>query len=422
MKLRWFFLAAVVTFYTNVAQAEEDRCKDVLANGVWEYSFNESDAHNVSAFLNWYKSASSSSATSSKKQSLEGGIVYDGAPVKLGLSNDQQQNEQFFSKVDALNSGYEQYDTSLVQFVKSASPVIAKAWSDCMSAQGAGINASLKFTGNPKDLLLNLAFRPIDQTKKATLRIDAPKGLRCGKPTISILSNVSTVVRCTRGDGAAGAILLSSAIRVVPDNSLPYSRVRFPRSGPYGTCAVTEEIRNGKDTAVSPETVSTGADISGGGPQSVALHLEVPDGYLLGDVQEHCTKNAGDRPCAFVIPQPVNNPPFTIAGRSVDWAPSNNSDSVTVSITGSKSKVMPGFDRKPNGSIKLSYGKSFSVEFPNTALDVKLQCDADGNSRIYSMSDVEAKGEQIYLKGIRQTATGRVFDLAVAPYDVGSEQ
>lgn len=187
----------------------------------------------------------------------------------------------------------------------------------------------------------------------------------------------------------------------------------------YGTCDISQEIKNGKDVDGPTESISTGGTgISGGGPTSASLHLEVPPGFRLGDVQEHCLKNVGDNPCAFVIPQPVGNPPFSIAGRPVDWTPSNNSDSATVWITASRTKVIEGFDEKSGGSIKPQYGKTFSVAFPNVALDVKLKCEADGDSRIYSLSDMGSKGELIYISGVRESTTGKLFDLAVAPYDV----
>lgn len=417
-----FLAATLVTLSAATAHADDDRCKNVLANGIWEYSFNQSDVQNVSAFLNWYKSTNSGSSSLSKKQTLDSGIVYDGAPIKLGLSNDQQQNDQFLSQLDTLNSGYQQYNSSVVNFVKTASPVIAKAWSDCMNAQGGGIHASLKFTGDPRDLLLSLAFQPIDQTNKAKVTLGVGQGLQCkggNDQTVSVRSNVTTVVRCTRSNGSAGTLLLTSSTKVIPDNSLPYSAIRFGLSGPYGTCAVVEEVRNGHDTLGPPETISTGGtDISGGGPKSALLHLEAPDGYKLANVQKHCQKNAGDNPCAFVIPTAEAPWNWTIQDKSMDWNPSNNSDSATVWVTGSKAKIVAGFDRRPNGNIALAYGKAFAVEFPNTALDVKLLCQAGGSSTIYSLSDVSTNGEQVYLKAIRQSSTGRIFDLVVAPYDV----
>jgi hypothetical protein len=146
MKSAWLVFAPLAMLFATNARAQ-DRCNDVLANGVWQYDINETDIQNVSAFLNWYKSANSGSSSVSKKQTLDSGIVYDGAPIKLGLSNDQNQNNQFFAELDTLNSGYQRYDSHVVNFVKTASPVIIKAWSDCMSENAAGVQASLIYGG-----------------------------------------------------------------------------------------------------------------------------------------------------------------------------------------------------------------------------------------------------------------------------------
>jgi hypothetical protein len=413
MKSAWFFFATLAMFFATNARAD-DRCNDVLANGVWQYDVNETDVHNVSAFLNWYHSGLSSV---SKNKTF---IVYDGDPITLGLSNDQNHNNQFFAELDTLNSGYQQYDSHIVTFVKTASSVIIKAWSDCMSENAAGIQASLKFTGDPHDILLNLTFHPLSLTPRAVVNVEVSRGAHCGEPnnqTVSVSSAVTTIVRCTRTNDNAGTIILTSSTKVVPDNSLPYGSTRFPLSGPYGSCAVVEELANGNDTYGPPEPISTeGVDIGGGGPRSTRLTLDATAGYKLTNPVKHCASNTN--PCAFVVPLAEAPVTWSIPDRAVNWSPSNNSDSVTVWITGTKSKIIPGFNRVPNGTINLSYGKAFSVEFPNTALDVTLTCKANGTSRIYSLSDVSTHGEQVYLKDIRQGNTGKLYDLAVAPYDI----
>ena len=57
------------------------------------------------------------------------------------------------------------------------------------------------------------------------------------------------------------------------------------------------------------------------------------------------------------------------------------------------------------------------MEFSSNALDVKLYCNANGNQRIFSLSDIQAQGDQIYLRGVRHSSTGSIMDLAVLPFD-----
>jgi hypothetical protein len=57
MRRAWL-VAVVITSMSAMsapnAYAQADNCKDVLANGIWEYNFSDTDAHHVSAFLTWY--------------------------------------------------------------------------------------------------------------------------------------------------------------------------------------------------------------------------------------------------------------------------------------------------------------------------------------------------------------------------------
>jgi hypothetical protein len=404
----------------------EDRCKDVLANGVWEYHLGISDTHNVSAFLNWYGSTNSGRSGETKKQSLTGGVVYDGVPVSIGLSNDQQQNNEFFSKLEKLNAGYDQYDSTVVNFVKSASAVIVKAWSDCMSvSEGGGVRVSLKFTENPRDLILDLRFRPIDNnTRQARISLDLPAFIKCAVPGGGrnlTIGNVGTIVRCTRANGDPGAILINSDTQVLPEKTLRFfaALIRDVLTGkPYARCDVFEDVRNGQDTLGEPEQVLTGDDFGGGGIQSRHLALEVPIGFRLANVVPHCVSLDQDA-CRFVRTFEPQNVQWTIPGRRAEFDPSTDGGRATISVTGTKQQVISGTQRiKHPLPLALAYGRNFSVEFPTSATDVKLYCNATGSQRIFSMSDLQKEGDQIYLRAVRNSSTGRIMDLAVAPFDL----
>lgn len=404
---------------SSVAFAEGDRCKDILANGVWDYQLGVNDVHNVSAFLNWYGSTNSGKSGETKKQSLTGSAVYEGAPLSLGLSNDQTQNNEFFSKLEKLNAGYDQYDQTVINFVRTASAVIVKAWSDCMGGSGGGIKASLKFTEEPRDLILDLRYQPIDSNStKAQVTLDVPDSVKCPSKTVTV-PNVGTNVRCARKTGQPGAIILSSSTVINPDKTLRFfaALIRQNLTGkPYARCDIIEEIKNGKDVLDPAGEGMTSGDDMGGGKNSTHLSLEVPVGYRLTNVQAHCVKLDGDNPCAFVRGL---TPSWTIPDRRVDANPTTDSDRVTVSLTGTKQKVIPGTDRVKHPSpLSLVYGKIFSVEFPNNALDVKLYCNASGDQRIFSMSDIQKEGDQIYLRSTQQGVTSRILNLAVAPFDL----
>src|SRR5688572_14636411 len=98
--MRALTLSLILLAGISSSALAENSCKDVLANGVWEHRLGASDTHNVSAFLNWYGSTNSGKSGETKKQSLTGGVVYGGVPVSIGLTNDREKNDEFFSKIE----------------------------------------------------------------------------------------------------------------------------------------------------------------------------------------------------------------------------------------------------------------------------------------------------------------------------------
>jgi hypothetical protein len=415
MRVLWtvglLLLAAVTS-----AMAAEDRCKDILANGVWEYRLNDTDTHNVSAFLNWYGASASGQSGSSKRQSLTGSAIYEGAPVSLGLSNDQQTNEKFLSTVESLGTGYAQYDSRVIDFVKTASAVITKAWADCMASDVGGVHASIVYTGEAREFVVNLRYKAINNSVNAArVGLSPPSSVKCSQTSVSV-KVAGEVVRCTRSSEQAGAVLLSSDTVVYPEKTLRVAGVKFDRSGsPYATCTVVQELKNGQDSYINAEPLVSGNDMGGGTP-STSLVLEVPQGYRLSNVQPHCVKLNGDNPCAFVRNWEIT---WAVPGRKAEAHPTTDSDRVTVSLTGTKETIVIGTAPQANPvPLRLAYGRNFSVEFPRLAVDVKMYCDAQGDQRIFSLSDIERKGDQIYVKGQRESPTGRIVDMAVRTYAV----
>jgi hypothetical protein len=353
------------------------------------------------------------------------GGVYGELSAELGFSNDEQKKQQFFSQLQKLNVGYDQYDSTVVDFVKRASDVVVKAWSDCMASTTAGVHASLKFTGDPHDLLLQLKYQPINEkAPTANVRIDAPANVTCSLPSHNAAVSVSVVgstVRCTRTKGTPGAIVLTSDTTIFPDSTLqfPAAFIYTDRTGKsYATCDTIEEVKNGKNALGEAERLPDSSDDIGGGKSSTSLALEAPVGYQLTNVAPHCQRLDCNNPCAFVRGNDPGNVQWTIPNRRAETHPSTNSCRVTVWLSGTKQKVVVGIDRVKNPiGLTLNYGKSFSVEFPSNALDAKLYCNASGNQRIFSLSDVQTQGDQIYLRAVRPSSTGQIMDLAVLPFD-----
>ena len=415
-------IALAVALPLSPAFAQQDRCKDILANGVWDYRLDVNDTRNVKAFLNWFGSTDAGSSASSKKQNFTTGGMYYGISGELGLSNDEQKNQEFFSKLEKLNTGYEQYDSTVINFVKTASPIIAKAWSDCMDGV-AGLSASLKLTDNSKDIIVEMRYKPIDGKTNARVTLHTPEYVRCqmsGKNSSVSVTNSGLVVPCIRKTGDPGAITLASDTVIYPDHLLrfPAVTIRNLLQGKYANCDVFEDIKNGKDTLGPPEKLpNVGGDMGGGTPTPGPVALEAPPGYYLTNVAPHCEIREKPDACNFVHHGDPGDIQWTIPNRKAEIHPSTDGPRVTVWLSGTKQKIEVGVDRlKHPLPLLLYFGRSVSVEFPDRALDVKLYCSAKESQRIFSLSDLQKEGDQIYLKGIRKSPTGQIMEIGVLPF------
>jgi hypothetical protein len=420
--MRLIFLGTLAVVALISPAMGQDRCRDILANGVWEYRADMSDTRLVRSFLNWYGSTESGGSSSNKRQSFTAGGAYGVYSGELGLSGDEQRNQEFFSKLEKLNTGYEQYDSRIVNFVKTASAVIVKAWTDCM-AGAAGIGVSLTFTENPRDMFVDLRYRPINPGPNPSVTITAPSSVSCELPRNHKISvpEAGVVVRCMRKVGEAGAITLASATVIFPDKTLrfPTAVIRQDLTGKsYATCDVFEDIKTGNDTLGEPETLPNSGDDMGGGKPSTSVALEAPIGYHLTNVKAHCTPLDKPDACRFVRAGDNSDIQWTIPNRKAELHPTTDGPRVTVFLSGTKQKVIEGMERRKHpASLPLTYGKNFSVEFPTSAADVKLYCNASGAQRIYSLSAIQQEGDQIYLRAVRQTSTGKIMDMAVLPFE-----
>jgi len=203
---------------------------------------------------------------------------------------------------------------------------------------------------------------------------------------------------------------------------IPTAIIRVPRTGQkFADCDVIEEIKNGKDTLEAPETMAdSGSGFGGGTPAPLnPIVIEAPFGYVLTSVAAHCKPLGPPDSCHFVHGGDNPDIQWTIPSRRAELHPTSDGPPAFSWLTGAKQKISVGIDRNKHPvPIALYYGKNVGVEFPNNALDVKLYCNATGGQRIFSLSDIQKSGDQLYLKATRTSPTGRIMDMAVLSFEL----
>ena len=135
------------------AQAQ-DRCGEILKFGVFDYSGTSSDSANANAFVNWLSSSKQTHSGSSG--STHGNYMVEVFKGDLSAATEQAMSESAAS----YQRGDSGQITRLASFAKTPSPVIAKAWKDCMDSASFGLRVTQRVTSNPKLFYVVFQFRP----------------------------------------------------------------------------------------------------------------------------------------------------------------------------------------------------------------------------------------------------------------------
>src|SRR5689334_15520744 len=114
----------------------QDQCKDILANGIWEYHTASGTTTQTASFLNWFCSKTFSSYSQARDASASLSLPIDGLPVEVGGKYRDSQWSEYRNEVCKLESGQYAYASEFNTFVQTASQSVAHAWEACINRIG----------------------------------------------------------------------------------------------------------------------------------------------------------------------------------------------------------------------------------------------------------------------------------------------
>jgi hypothetical protein len=194
-----FLMVAVL----RVETAAQDRCKEILSDGVWQYQSSTNSTQQTASFLNWFCSKTYSSYNQARDAGLSIGIPVDGLPLEIGGKYRDSQWSEYRNEMCRLDSGQYAYSSQFSVFARQASEAIVKAWEACINRTGT--QAWIATTDDPNAFALQIRRRVDIGTPKFTVnQISVTSGrLQC-TPTLSSAAGKtyqgSTSFLCQRTD------------------------------------------------------------------------------------------------------------------------------------------------------------------------------------------------------------------------------
>lgn len=167
--MHWFllrFLSAMglctLTMMSSVVYAEEDRCGDVLRDGVFDRTAIQDRRAFAFQWLNLYRQTT----ISNESQSSGTRYYYQQGNRSDDASQSENSTRQYLNQIASQNSGAISENREYIQYLTRANSALLEAWSDCM--KGPGLNIGVRRSANPNEFWLVFQYNSSDERNSST--------------------------------------------------------------------------------------------------------------------------------------------------------------------------------------------------------------------------------------------------------------
>ena len=127
------------------AGAEDDKCKAVLASGIWDIQSSSATNPFQRSFANWFCSQDYSSETDFKDRSASIGLPVEGVPLEFAGYNRERNWKSFYKSACTQPADFISQLNSSKYFAKLADSDLVNAWRVCVE-DGGGKSTGLRMT------------------------------------------------------------------------------------------------------------------------------------------------------------------------------------------------------------------------------------------------------------------------------------
>jgi hypothetical protein len=114
-------------------------CDEILKHGIFDTVIKESSRTVAENLYWWLKETDTGTIQDTQKSGLAFGLPYEGIPLEVKLSHSDEEIEKWKKAVDTGGTKHFTQQEVETMVEMSASPVIAKAWLDCIRATAFGL-------------------------------------------------------------------------------------------------------------------------------------------------------------------------------------------------------------------------------------------------------------------------------------------
>lgn len=203
--MRYSISTALVYLFIAAPAIAQDRCADILKDGVFDFSEIRTDREFMQA---WDRYAKSSSLKDRMKKSGTSLAGQDGLKSGNFATNNDDAEKLFYESIN-WDKGTETEFTRYVQVARVASEAITNAWKECM--KGPGLVLTLRRSMSKDTFWVVARYESTNVTQPiATITVisDSPKALKCGNASkISAhISRSERAITCKRSSNVDVAL------------------------------------------------------------------------------------------------------------------------------------------------------------------------------------------------------------------------
>lgn len=199
MHLRSFQLAlAVTSVFATSAAAQEDRCSDILRDGVFDFTQVTNDRDYLRAWNIYSRTTSLSDASRRSGTSASGS---DGLRSGGFATSDEEARRQFNESITR-NQGSESELSRMAQIARIASGAITRAWAECMRGPGLTLSIRRSFDTNQFWIVAQYVSADANRPIARVAVVPDTSSLSCQPDAVNVAAT-EVAISCRRAQNEA---------------------------------------------------------------------------------------------------------------------------------------------------------------------------------------------------------------------------
>ncbi len=203
--------AFVVAFLLMLAAAPsgaQDRCRDILAAGVYEFTSTNLDEREVKSWSDWFAARYSDRSGSAESQRQTLSATYGAWGGDYNSDRAKNQYRDLTHSTEEYRAGFTERQKAVRAASQTISQAVVSEWSRCM--QQVGFHASYSLTAVPQDYMIRFRYQPQivgTPTPPISVTLEPSNNITCRTQALTIAETGDWTI-CSRSDDRPGYVAI----------------------------------------------------------------------------------------------------------------------------------------------------------------------------------------------------------------------